>query len=254
MMTCYFDESGGADLGWTYVCGYVASVDQWERFEIDWKIFLAKYDIPYFHMKECAHFKGPFSKWKNNESSRNCFLRDASLIIRAYVRHSFVSLVSHDIFAEANMIYKFCEVFKTPYSLAGRACIEAAHEEIGSEIKYVFEDGCPDKGGLIHSMTACLPCRRLPSFEPSRNFISTNQWPNGRIGVIPLQAADFLAYESRKLLIDREKLKIDPSKFRKSLLALSRNVPLTLCLITPDVIDRICVESHIERRPYDTQS
>jgi hypothetical protein len=42
MVTCYFDESGGDDVGWTFVCGWAATVAQWDRFEIDWKLFLAK--------------------------------------------------------------------------------------------------------------------------------------------------------------------------------------------------------------------
>jgi len=202
-------------------------------------------------MKECSQFKGPFAKWKSNQSCRSLFLRDATSIARAYVQHSFVSLISHEIFAEADRVYKFCEVFKTPFSLAGRACIEAAHDVMGREMEYIFEDGCPDKQGLIHAMTACLPCRELPSFKSSRDFQPSNQWPDGRTGIIPLQAADFLAYESRKLLVDREKLKHGRTRFRKSLLALSKNVPLSLTLLTPEVIDRICLESHIERRRDD---
>jgi hypothetical protein len=253
MMTCYFDESGGDDIKWTYVCGYAASITQWERFEIDWKIFLAKYDVPYFHMKEFSHSKGPFEKWKTDEAIRSCFMREAAEIIRHTIQHSFVSLVSHEIFAEANTHYKFHEVFSSPYALAGRACIESAYEW-GKEIEYVFEDGCPDKGGLLRAMNACLPCRETPSFKPSRDFKPSDRWPDGRVGIVPLQAADFLAYESRKLLVDREKLKNGSRKFRKSLLALSKNVPLSLCLLTPDAIDKICSESHIERRVHDKKS
>jgi hypothetical protein len=115
-------------------------------------------------------------------------------------------------------------------------------------MEYIFEDGCPDKAGLIRSMTAFSPCRESPSFKPSRDVKPSDQWPNGRMGIIPLQAADFLAYESRKLLVDREKLKRGGTRFRKSLLALSKNVPLSLSLITPDVIDRVCLDGGIERR------
>ena len=199
-------------------------------------------------MKECAHFKGPFGKWKHNKSTRAFFLRDASQIISGCVRHSFVSLVSHEIFKEANKTYKFCEVFKTPYSLAGRACIDAAHEEISSEMECIFDDGCPDKEGLIRSMTAYRPYRASPSFKPSRDSKPSDRWPEGRTGIIPLQAADFLAYESRKLLVDREKLKYGQSKFRKSILALFKKTSLSLTLITPDVIDRLCLDWGIERR------
>jgi hypothetical protein len=248
MMTCYFDESGGVDLGWIFACGYAASVRQWERFEIDWKILLAKYDVPYFHMTECAHFEKHFAKWKNNQSARSCFLRDAAEIVRQNVRHSFVALVSYEIFAAADLYYKLSEIFKSPYSLAGRACVEAAHEELKTGMECVFADGCPDKEGLIRSMMAYPPYREIPSFKSPYDSKSSDQWPEGRKGVVPLQAADFLAYESRKLLFDRKKLKSEAAQFRKSMLAISKNVSLSLNLITPEVIDRICLDGGIERR------
>ncbi|MGD0548630.1 MAG: hypothetical protein ABR991_12480 [Terracidiphilus sp.] len=254
MVTCYFDEAGGDDLRRTYVCGYVASIAQWERFEIDWKILLAKYDVPYFHMKECAQFKGPFAKWKSNQSDRSYFLRDAAQIIRMNTQHGFISLLSHDIFEEADRLYHFRKVFKTAYSLAGRCCIESAYEwrknttEGALDIEFVFEDGCSDKGSLINAMSSYLPRRNVPSFRPSRDSEPSKECPEGRIGIIPLQAADFLAYENRKALVDLNLLKSGQRKFRKSILALFKGMPFSLNLLTPDVIDRICMDGGIERR------
>jgi len=258
MMTCYFDESGGDDLKWTYVCGYVASVEQWKRFEVDWKIFLAKYDVPYFHMKEYSQSKGPFSGWKAKrmEGTRARFTRDAASIIGNHVQQSFVALVSHDIFDEADRIYDFRKVFNSPYALAGRMSVGLAIDWRMQSVKgpldmeYIFEDGCPDKEGLIHSMTALVPYLEVPAFRPSRDFAPSPKWPRGRVGFVQLQAADFLAYENRKMLCDRDLIKSGYRKIRASLLALSK-VPLHLCLAEPQTIDRICTLANITRRELD---
>jgi hypothetical protein len=37
MFRCFFDEGGGEDHGFIAVCGYVASFEQWKRFETEWK-------------------------------------------------------------------------------------------------------------------------------------------------------------------------------------------------------------------------
>jgi hypothetical protein len=46
MLTCYFDEAGGNEYKFIIVAGYVSSVEQWLVFESDWKILLAKYQVP----------------------------------------------------------------------------------------------------------------------------------------------------------------------------------------------------------------
>jgi hypothetical protein len=87
MLTTYFDEAGGEDHGFTVVCGWVASIEQWDGFEVDWKLFLAKYDVPYFHMKELIPIpKGHFSKWSGRPDVIARFLRDAGHIVTSRVR------------------------------------------------------------------------------------------------------------------------------------------------------------------------
>jgi len=82
--TSYFDESGGLDHGFIAVCGWLASVERWQRFEKEWKLLLSFHDVPYFHMKELAHFNGPYEKWlgKVITSPRTEFLKEAAGIIR----------------------------------------------------------------------------------------------------------------------------------------------------------------------------
>ncbi|HUJ39995.1 MAG TPA: hypothetical protein VLW54_05570, partial [Candidatus Acidoferrales bacterium] len=81
MLTAYCDDAGGKDHNFTIICGYISTIEQWESFEIDWKLFLASYGVSYLHMKEFTAYSGPFAKWKGKESIRRRFLKDASVVI-----------------------------------------------------------------------------------------------------------------------------------------------------------------------------
>jgi len=119
LLTCYLDEAGGEDEGFTVVCGWVSTVALWEQFEIDWKLFLASYKVDYFHMKEFAQSKGPFKKWKGKESIRRAFMRDATSIVRGRVQYGILCYVHHRIFEMADTRYMLTETLASPYAIAG---------------------------------------------------------------------------------------------------------------------------------------
>jgi hypothetical protein len=57
-----------ASAHYTVVAGWLAPVNLWEQMEIDWRLVLAKYDVPHFHMKEFAHSVGSFAKWRGQRN------------------------------------------------------------------------------------------------------------------------------------------------------------------------------------------
>ena len=60
-LTGYFDESGthtGSRA--VAVAGYVSTVEQWERFEVEWQAALAEFGVPYFHMADFVDHKKQF--------------------------------------------------------------------------------------------------------------------------------------------------------------------------------------------------
>ena len=200
MLTAYFDES--CSKGFTVICGWVASVDEWDNFEVDWTLFLISYDVPYFHMNEFAHSTGPFAKWKDTPHFRKRFLRDAWDIIRRRTRGGFVCSVQDVLFNRINRFYKLREKFPSHYALAGRECIRWAHDYAGDlcekEVRCIFDDGGPDKGGLLRS-ASIEPKLPNPMFEPSRDVRDRKR--GVRKGIVQIQAADFLAYEVRKYIV-----------------------------------------------------
>src|SRR5262249_7918063 len=83
MLATYCDASGGKDQPMMVVAGYVSTLGAWQAFHSNWKLVLAKYDIPYFHMKEFAHFRGPFEGWQAKEGTRRNLLSDLASVIHA---------------------------------------------------------------------------------------------------------------------------------------------------------------------------
>jgi hypothetical protein len=45
------------------MAGFLARQEGWERVEKKWKVTLKKFSVPYFHMKDLAHRRGPFADW-----------------------------------------------------------------------------------------------------------------------------------------------------------------------------------------------
>jgi hypothetical protein len=231
MLTSYFDESYDERFRMTFVCGWVTTAEQWQEFEYGWRLLLAKYDVPYFHMREYAHSIGPFAKWKGKEGTRRAFMRDAAQIIVDTIQRGFVCGVSNEMFEEYDRVFELRSKFRSPYALAGRTCANLVVEWASTpttfprnDIEYVFEDGAPDKGGLIDAMklTPRLPA---PLFQPGRDQKPTRKSATGKRGVVHLQASDYLAYELSKFTREHQAIKVDPSNFRASLGVLpERNV------------------------------
>ena len=213
MFETYCDESGGADHGFIAVAGWLASADRWRKFETDWKALLERYEVPYLHMKDVAHFQGPYKKWFAARDEREKFLAQAVEIIQQTVEFGFLSVVWYDAFRKVNERFYLDKHQHSPYAIAGRFCIARANQWMRRQgysvrdVAYIFEDGGPDVGGLTD--LAKRSGVQIPTFHPSRDTELQS-------GMVPLQAADFLAYEIRKGVRDHRDKFTKPEEFRKS--------------------------------------
>ena len=158
-----------------------------------------------------------------SSKTRRSFMSGAAQIIVDTIQRGLVCGVSDEIFEEYDRAYELRSKFRSPYALAGRTCANLVVEWASTpttfprkDIEYVFEDGAPDKGGLIDAMkiTPRLPA---PVFRSGRDLKPTRKSPTGKPGVVQLQAADYLAYELSKFVREHRAIKVDPSKFRASL-------------------------------------
>jgi hypothetical protein len=261
MMSCYFDESieawndhQGKPRKFTFVCGYVASGAQWEAFELEWRRYLDRYDIQDFHLTDYCACARQYKKWKGKEFDpiRSKFMEDASEVIRKFARYGFVSAVSDSVFESINESYLVAESFGSPYGLLGRACADLAHFRRlkfypnENEMEYIFEDGGPDRAGLIRAMTELRPAFPRPIFKAGKNSNPSSKYPEGRNASLQLQAADYLCYEVRKLFADQ--IKTTPVRgIRMSFKAVAK-IPTSKKLFTNQELESLCMHLKIQKR------
>jgi hypothetical protein len=130
--TAYFDASreGQKEI---MVAGYVSSVEEWAQFEMGWKLTLAKFDVPYFHMREFVSCQGAFKhqKWKS-ESYRARFMSDLVQIIKGWTVANVACRMEQKLFDDYNEIYELDKRFNT-YSLCARllGSLHLSSNEVG---------------------------------------------------------------------------------------------------------------------------
>ncbi len=244
MFSAYFDASGGPDQHATVVGGYLATVEEWERFDVDWRLLLAKEDLPYFHMKEFTANRKVFSTGWDNETRRSRFLRQLSEIIAAYVRHSFSWSVVHRAFVAIDKKYDLSSRVGNPYCFCARGCAAKirmwldAQGYRGEPIEYIFEAG--DKGRGILGFVFERDNLPMPQFKPKLP-------PPGREKELftPLQAADFLAWEHQKHIRLYETNTL--LGYRKSFEALER-VPNTWIFNEDKELEEFCRRGNVALR------
>ncbi|MGD0696496.1 MAG: hypothetical protein ABSB82_16870 [Terriglobia bacterium] len=184
------------------VAGYVSTVEEWAQFEAGWKLTLAKFDVPYFHMREFTVSEGAFKhpKWKC-ESYRVAFLSDLVRIIKGWTMASVACRMEQNVFDKYNSIYELDKRFNT-YAICGRDCAAQVRNFIRTEcnpdlpIAYIFDRGDEGRGFLTAEMEASkLP---PPVFKRSRPDPRNPEMDKIDPFHAQLQACDFAAWELRR--------------------------------------------------------
>lgn len=208
MFTAYFDESYGEADAYS-VAGYVATVGQWEEFVREWRAFCSDEGIEYLHKRELEHCRGQFKKWQSlekdeqDENKKRVNKRACNIILRRINAGFGTSVKKSDWLALDKT--RIAEVLGTGFYAAGvMSCMKliaawAQDFRKQGEIDYVFEsgaDGAPELTRMLQT---------IESVDELRDFYKLGSWSFARKkpkagkldnSVIPLQAADMLAYET----------------------------------------------------------
>jgi hypothetical protein len=227
MFSVYFDESGTHDGSPAVaVAGWISTDVQWERFSRAWTAVLraAGLNPPVFHMTDYESRRGPFSGWHQNKRVR--VLQRLQGLIRRRTKQPIAVAVIVDAFEKGRRERKVAPNM-SPYGFGVVECIKrvgAWADEVGHNepIAYYFEDG---NRWRSHVFTATTVVERTPDYRARFRF---GTWGFGyKDQVIPLQAADILAYEVWKETIAGNVGTGDGRlrPMRKSLLAMTDIVP-----------------------------
>jgi hypothetical protein len=222
--TACFDRSYNDRDEETVVAGFVSSVQQWSMWEAEWRLTLAQFNVPYFHMKEFVSKRGAYrdARWKS-EPYRARFMAKLIAITNQWAIAGIASACKQSIFDHVNQLYELDSRFN-PFAFCGRDCAVRTRRMIREEIKsdspiaFIFDHGDEGKGLLMKEMERSL----LPSpiFKRSRTDPKNSQLDIDDPPIIQLQACDLLAWEIMRGEHDARR-GVSSSKFRKSVLALS---------------------------------
>jgi hypothetical protein len=211
LVSGYFDDSQSTGDVWV-VGGYVGYLNQWDHFEQLWGSALDKHEVPYFHMREMADPSGPFAKWlppEAHQDERTAFFVDLTGAINKCGLHMFVSAAW---VPDVDRFNRDKGITLEPYPLAAYTCMSniALHYH-RLPVTMTF-DSVEKLGSKLITARRYADSNMLA--PRLCDYIVATPLPNGLNSKIvrPMQAADFIAWETRKaffnmkewqLLLDR---------------------------------------------------
>jgi hypothetical protein len=190
MIEAYFDESGthhGSPL--MCVAGYLIESDQCRRFQVEWEAVLSRYDVPYFHMSECAHGVGIFEKISKKDRSEICRALIEIIKLRAELGIA-VSVSESEYRSMAPMHFKLdAYSFCLNYCMQGVAAW-ASKYKVMEPVSYFFESGHKNQSvanSFINWIRHSAPLVHGLRYH-SHSFVSGKK-------LCGIAAADLLAWE-----------------------------------------------------------
>jgi hypothetical protein len=197
MLTAYFDESGTSQNNLVAgVAGYIGSSFQWEKFNIAWKKMLLDFGLSEFHRTdiESKHLHTP--GWTTEDRTK--VVRKAHAIIKDHTYIGVGNAVIKQDFADLfpQSLKKF---FRGPYGFCAFCCVARTknwHDKLKSvsNINWVFEAGADGAGEFNTLMKA------IHADPVLREEYKVGSWSFAVKEVLPLQAADTIAYELFKFV------------------------------------------------------
>lgn len=194
-LSAFMDETGHSKeerQKFVGMAGLIATRADWAGFEREWKKALQSFDIPHFHMKDFAHFRGAFKGW--SESDRRNIYGQLLEILRTTHVLPFGAVISMDDYRQLSEERQ--GIFDDPYFLAFAVC--AVHALI-----LMAPMPRDEKIGMVFSEQVEFRGRAIKLYEKVRKVHAAGQkLSRPEFGdmrdVVQLQGADVVAYELYK--------------------------------------------------------
>src|SRR5437870_680727 len=111
-LSVYLDTSGAQDNDDPMVAvGFLATDQQWRRFQRDWDAMLSRHGVPYLHMREFAHSKTPYEEWKDDAPRRAALLGEAASMIGRHIPNPMTLYISPVLYRAVDAEYSLGELF-----------------------------------------------------------------------------------------------------------------------------------------------
>jgi len=241
MFEAYFDESGTHDGAHVLcVAGYLFESEACLRLDLAWKEMLEKYNLPHFHMKDCAPNKGVFSHLTMDECDRA--EREAIALIHKHALFGSAITVNEPEYntwaarRELGSAYKYC-CWLSIKSMK----VWLDQNNIGGDISYFFEAGCEhsaETSELLDVISSSDELSREHRYN-SHSFVKKK--------TRPVQTPDIFAWLHANHFEQKLKGRKMP---RKDYEALIRGCPSKAFIATRETVSPKLVFGHPELRDH----
>ena len=202
VLRAYFDDSGThRDSRVVVIGGCVAREKQWEEFGREWSEMLTYFGIKEFHSVDLQAFQGDFEGW--NEDRRRQLIARTMEIGQHWAKSSFVSAVVRADYQDVVPNWaKESAAFGDEYNFCFQMSIGRIDKWIdqldppmppSDQIAFVFDQQPKRIGVTRDTYSAIKKFRDRDRRMGALAFVSGEQF-------LPLQFADFIAYEAYKQL------------------------------------------------------
>jgi hypothetical protein len=228
--TAHFDASGKpTSKGAMFVSGFVSTVEKWEKFTPLWLAHLDEYGLSNpFHMTEfVAARKEPYKSLVADAPRASAFLNGAWRIIKKHIHKDFSQGVMLSAFHQVKSEYvidpkhEYAELLNAPLTYCGFGAYLLMHDwanrvkarkrdpiVFDGPIEVIFDRGDQDRGKMIKVL---------------EGYFDADLLFRDKAKVVPLQAADMLAWEHQRALFDWGKPRRRTT--RKQLWEILRHLP-----------------------------
>jgi hypothetical protein len=203
----YFDDSIGAG-GDAYLAleGYLAPIPTWQAFETRWQNALDKAGLPWLHMREFGSRSGVYAKWYGgkHDDEKIAFFHSLIGVVRELKLSPMGATVRMDDVGRFN-----CEfgLHLDAYSLALQFCLIELTLMYPDSTLEIILDRVPKGPTKIALAKQYIGSDKY--YPDARKIV--DGWKITPLdkkltfrNVLPIQAADFLAWETRKSITRRD--------------------------------------------------
>lgn len=255
----YGDESGKLKGGsdYTSFCGYIAHVSEWERFGLEWNNCRFRWQVPPVHMSRIMFPDSKDDEWRKTKQSwgvhwekkRDVMLGDFAATIRSAQIACIGAVVDAGHFralAEKDPLFK--ELHKDPIHMAFHTFVMRGIEKTEIIDKRspigIVVDEYPEFSMAVYEQLGSLK-RVFPTVKErvhAISFVNDATYPG-------VQAADMIAYESRRAMVKKHK---EPDAEASELfLALTLYGIHQPRFFTPEILDELQVNNPLKKRKVD---
>jgi hypothetical protein len=194
MLRGYWDESGSADdpsCRFMGIGGLIASPESWSLIEAQWRVTLDDYALPYFHMREFAHWSGNFKQRSDWPEARRRELM-SRLLGAIAVGQPRVHGAVIDLAAWRLLDKKYREAFVAPWYCCFQECARIASvygviDKVDMEMIFAQQ---AEFAGKAMPLYDSIRQRQDKGYDGFTRFAMEDMR-----NVLPLQSADLVAYE-----------------------------------------------------------